>query len=120
VPKSAKNKKVKVNFKPYFIHYFYCLAAITLLILTFVNINKFFESKKVLGTSVDTTPLQNEKVYWQSLVNKNPTYIDGYLELAKIDVELGDKNEATNFIIKALTLSPNSTKITEVQKQLGL
>ncbi len=113
-------KTAKINFKPYFIHYAYCLGIIALLILTSININKFFESQKVLGISVDVTPLQNEKDYWENIVSQNPSYTDGYLEIAKVDVELGDKNEATAYITKALTLDPNSTEITSVQKALGL
>ncbi len=121
MPKSAKSKsKPKESYRKYFIHYGYCLAVIALLILTSININKFFESKKVLGASVDVSPLRNEKDYWENLVSQNPSYTDGYLELAKIDVELGDKNEATSYITKALTLDPNSSKITSVQKALGL
>ncbi|SRR5260221_781014 len=120
MPKSAKKEKAKVNFKQHLIHYAYCLLIIILLIVTSININRFLQSRKVLGTSIDVSPLQNEKIYWQGIVEKNPTYVDGYLELAKVDVELGNKNEAINSIEKALTLNPNSAKITEVQKQLGL
>ncbi len=91
-----------------------------LLILTGFNINKYIDSQKVLGTSVDTSPLQEEKSYWQNLITDNPTYTDGYLELAKINFELGNKVEALNSLNKAIVLDPNSNKIREVQKILGL
>ena len=123
MPKAARKnskQKSKENYRVYFIHYSYCLAIIALLILTSVNINKFINSQKVLGAAVDVTPLQNEKSYWQNLVNQNPTYIDAYLELAKIDIELGNKNEASNFINTALSLDPNSSKVISVQQELGL
>ncbi len=117
--KSAKSDK-RVNKAKYFIHYFYCLAVIVLLILTSININKSLESKKVLGAAIDVTPLQNEKSYWENLVSQNPSYRDAYLQLAKVEVELGNKNEAITYITKALTLDPNSEKITSVQRELGL
>lgn len=77
-------------------------------------------NKKVLGASIDTSPIQKERAYWREVVTDNPTYVDGYLQLAKVDVELGNKNEATDFIEKALSLDPNSSKITEAQRTLGL
>ena len=117
MPKPAKKK---ISYNHYFVHYAYCLGIIALLILTSVNINKFFESQKVLGVSVDVSPLRNEKTYWENIVSQNPSYTDGYLELAKVSVELGDKNEAITYITKALILNPNSEKITSVQKALGL
>lgn len=120
MPKSAKKKKNKVNYKEYFIHYFFCLLVILLLVLTGVNIDKFLNNQKVLGTSVDTTSIQEEKLYWQKIVSDNPTYIDGYLELAKVEVQLGNIQEAQNFINQALQINPNSQRIPEVKKQLGL
>ncbi len=122
MPKSAKTKKTKskVNYNSYFLHYSYCLAVIVLLTIIGINLNKFLDTKKVLGVTVDVTPLQAEKIYWQNISNANPSYIDAYLQLAKVDVELGNSNEATEFIKKALMLNPNSSKITSVQKALGL
>ncbi len=121
MPAKKKIKsKPKTNFKPYFLHFFYYLVIIILLTITGININNYLASQKVLGTSVDITPLQNEKIYWQNIVNANPSYIDAYLQLAKVDVELGYTNEATDYIAKALVLNPNSAKITSVQKELGL
>lgn len=92
----------------------------TLLIITSININKFINNQKVLGASIDVSPLQNEKAYWQNIITKNPSYLDGYLELAKVDVELGNKLEAKSYIDKAEALNPNSTKVTSVQLELGL
>ena len=117
---SASAQKEKFNYKTIFIHYFYCLAIIALLTLTSINLNKFIQNQKVLGASVDVTSLQNEKAYWQKLVSDNPTFVDGYLQIAKVDVELGNQNEARNYLQKAKDLNPNSTKIIEVQQELGL
>ncbi|CAN5295534.1 hypothetical protein BH10PAT1_BH10PAT1_7850 [soil metagenome] len=118
--KKSKSKPKKESYKKYFIHYTYCLAIIALLSITTLNINKYLDSQKVLGTSIDVTPLQNERLYWQTLVSQNPTYIDGYLELAKVNVELSNKVEAEIYINKALSLDPNSLKIIEVKNKLGL
>lgn len=118
--KKNKNQKSKFNYKNSFLHYLYCLAIIILLLVAGLNIDKFFSNQKVLGEKTDITPLLDEKAYWQDLVDKNPTYIDGYLQLAKVDIEAGNRNEALEFIKTALQLDPNSTKIPQVQKELGL
>lgn len=118
--KKKQKRKAKVSYRKYFVHYLYCLAIIILLTITGINIDKYLNQEKVLGTSVDTTPLQNEKKYWENILKDTPTYIDGYLQIAKVEVELGNKNEALNMIQKALILDPNSIRITEVQKNLGL
>ena len=118
--KSKPKTKVKETYTKYFIHYFYCLAIIALLLLTSININKYIQSQKVLGAAIDVSPLQNERIYWQNIIAASPTYIDAYLQLAKIDVELGNTNEATIYINKALSIDPNPLKIPQIQHQLGL
>ncbi|SRR5258708_3135010 len=117
--KKSTHRK-KISYKPFFLHYLGCLSIVPVLILTSINFNKVLTNNKVLGASIDTSSLQTEKLYWQKIIVDNPTYTDGYLQLAKVDTELGNKNEAKFFIDKAISLEPNSTKITEIQKQLGL
>lgn len=113
-------QKTKVSYKPFFLHYLYCLSLIIFLTIAGFNINKFINNQKVLGTSVDVTPLQNEKLYWQQIISNNSTYIDGYLQIAKVDIELGNKSEANNFLERASNLDPNSSKIQDVRNELGL
>lgn len=120
---SAKKKvkqKEKYNYKEAFTHYLYCLVIISLLAVAGANLNKYLQTQKVLGTSIDISPLKNELSYWKNISEKNPTFVDSYLELAKIYTEMGDKNEALNQIKIALTLDPNSSKIIEVQHELSL
>lgn len=117
--KKVKSDTANFAYKKSFLHYTYCLAIIILLTAAGFNVNKFINSQKVLGTTVDVTPLQNEKAYWQKLISDNPTYIDAYLQVAKVDVELGNKNEANNFLERASNLDPNSSKVQEVKTALG-
>lgn len=98
---------------------FSILGIITILLLTGANIQSLTSSKKVLGTNTDTTPLIKQKVYWEGIVAKNPTYRDGYLELALINQTLGDKDASLKFYEKAKSIDPNSDKIKQVQALLG-
>lgn len=116
----AKKEKVKHNFKKDFMYLCSCCAAIALLFLTGLNINKFIDSKKVLGATIDTSGIENEKAYWLQMVSQNPTYRDGYLELAIIDSTLGYKEESLMYFKKAKSIDPNSQKIDEVRKLLNI
>lgn len=95
------------------------LGVIAVLLLTGANIQNLTSPKKVLGTNIDTSPLQKQKSYWEEIVKKNPTYRDGYLELALINHTLGDKESSIKQFEKAKTIDPNSIKVREVQTLLG-
>jgi tetratricopeptide (TPR) repeat protein len=91
-----------------------------MLTATGININNFINKQKVLGASVDVSSLQEEKNYWENLIKKNPTFVDGYLQLAKIYSLMGKKDEAILQIKSALSFDPNSMKIIQVQRLLNL
>lgn len=110
----------KNNYTPYFVHYIYCLALILLLLVAGVNTNNYISSRKVLGATTDYSPIKNEIEYWQRVIDKSPTYVDGYLELARLNLEVGYKKGAEYYINKAIELDPNSSKIPEVKLTLGL
>lgn len=120
--KTAPPKKVKVkhNFKKDFMYLCSCCAVILLLFLTGANIHNFLATKKVLSASVDMSDIENEKNYWQQIVSQNPTYRDGYLQLAIVYDTLGNKEESLKNFEKAKLIDPNSPKIPQVQKILNL
>lgn len=123
MPKAAKqSKKVKVkeSYGKYFVHYIYCLGTIGLLILASYNLNNLLKNRNVLGASVETNTIQDEKEYWLKIASENPTYVDAYLQLAKVEVELSNKEGAKTYIEEAKKLNPNSEVIEKVEKDLGL
>lgn len=121
MPATAKKEKSKkYNFKKDLLYFCSCSGAILLLILTGLNVNQYLNKQKVLGASIDTTQLTEEKDYWEKIATDNPTYRDAYLQLARIESELGDKTKANEFIDKARAIDPNSAKISEVARLLGL
>lgn len=54
------------------------------------------KNTNVLGITVeqDLTEIKQDKQYWEDLVSKNPTYYDGWIELYKLNLNLGDYNSA--------------------------
>lgn len=127
MPKPAKKKKntkaskeIKESYGKYFIHYIYCLGTIALLILASYNLNNLLKSRNVLGASVEVNTIQDEKEYWLKVASENPTYVDAYLQLAKVETELSNKDGARSYINEAKKLNPNSEEIEIVEKELGL
>ncbi len=123
MPKAAKKKSANVpkeTYGKYFLHYIYCLGTISLLILASYNLNNLIKSRNVLGTSVEVNTIQDEKDYWLKVASENPTYVDAYLQLAKVEVELSNKEGARTYIEEAKKLNPNSESVEIVEKELGL
>lgn len=76
---------------------FYIVSVVLLILLSIYNLENI--SKKpngVLGTSreVRSQELEKEKVYWEELLSKNPTYYDGWIKLSEIEFLLGNETSA--------------------------
>lgn len=56
------------------------LVSIFLLLLSLFNLQLFGKDNKVLGSSTE-----DQSEYWKELTAKHPDYIDGWLELGRID-----------------------------------
>lgn len=73
------------------------------------------EPKKI----IITTPLEQELAYWKSIVRKHPTFTDGYVEIAKLQMALDKFDEAQETLLTAHSLSPNSKKVNNTVRVLG-
>lgn len=75
-----------------------------------------------MGTKIEIdtkTTLINQRVFWKELLEKNPSYIYGWVELAKVEVQLENPKAARNALDSALEISPNSQLVKDVEKNLG-
>ena len=93
-----------------------CCAVIFLLFIAGFNFEKFLASqRRVLGIETqnqiyEQELLKEQKIYWENFLAENPTYFDGWIELANIDLKLGNLEEAKLSFEKAKTINPNSSK----------
>ncbi|MEK7112191.1 MAG: tetratricopeptide repeat protein [Patescibacteria group bacterium] len=92
-----------------------CCAVIFLLFIAGFNFENFLASKRVLGTETQNQIYEQEllkyqKIYWKDFLAENPTYFDGWIELAQIELKLGNLEEAKLSFEKAKTINPNSSK----------
>ena len=105
--------------KTFYTYFLTRLSVLVILLLTIININKIFENKKVLGVQIDTNSVNQQKIYYDNLVKQNPTYMDGYIELAKISSFLGDRESEKNYLKLAYNINPNSKEIKDLLAQIG-
>jgi hypothetical protein len=116
----AKKQKKKINLKKEILFLCSCCAVFTLALLTSFNLNSFAAKRKVLGvtTTPPTSLLLTEKVFWEAKVTAYPTYLDGWLALAKINFQLGNWLDGQRALEIAKRIDPNSLKIVSLEKEL--
>ncbi len=60
--------------------------ALVLMALSSINISTFLNQKRVLGIATTKTHDQpDETQFWTDLLDKNPNYIPGWIEIGRID-----------------------------------
>lgn len=62
--------------------------------------------------------LREQKIYWKEFLAENPTYLDGLIELANIELKLGNLEEARLSFEKAKGIGPNSSKVKDLEEAL--
>lgn len=111
----SKKKNKKNN--SFYLFFFTRLAVLIVLLLTIVNLNKIFAHKKVLGVQIDTDSVNKQRTYYENLVKENPTYVDGYVELAKISSFVGDKESEKSYLKMAYNINPNNKEVVYLLSQ---
>jgi tetratricopeptide (TPR) repeat protein len=84
------------------------VGIVILLFLSSFNFHLYLSSdrqkNKVLG---EKTSLEEEKSFWVNFLTKNPNYLPGIIELAKIEWKLGNKEKALKLTKKARSINPD-------------
>lgn len=120
----AEHKKAKkASFKKQLIFLCSCCAVVFLLFVAGFNLENFLAGKRVLGLKTqnqigEQELLKEQKSYWEDFLAENPTYLDGWIELANIELKLGKLEEAKLSLDKAEAISPNSSKVKALEETL--
>jgi len=91
---------------------------ILILALSFLNLSIYLNSNERSKVLASQTDLYQEIEFWNKLLQESPTYLTGWVELAKINISLGDIDEAKYDISVAEKIDPNSKVVNEVKKLL--
>jgi hypothetical protein len=98
MPNQQSKKRVFVAIIPLFV-------IITLSLLTIFNLYNFLKPEaEVLSVS---TSLEAEAAFWKTFLDKNPDYIPGWEEFAKISKDLNQTEDFNKAINKIRELDPN-------------
>ncbi len=92
------------------------LGILVSLILISLNIKAYLSQKRVLAAETqdeEISQLKKEASFWEGFLSQNPTYLPGWLELSKIEYELGDEDYALGALNTARAINPNSEKVKE-------
>lgn len=116
-----KKVKKKLRLKPSKEIAFLCSCCAAVLIFSLATFNaSFFLNGKVLGATTQATSVQKEIAFWQDLVGKYPNYLDGWVELAKMEIKAGNPSSALPYLDKAREIDPNSGEVKQLETALRL
>jgi len=97
-----------------------CFGVVFILFLTSLNLLRFNENKKVLGISTNLKNKEKEIRFWENIVVNHPSYRDGWINLAKIELFYGNRDYAIAWFENAQKIDPNSASVAELKNLLGL
>lgn len=82
-----------------------------LTLITF-NVQTISISKRVLGAqTVAVRAAEKERGFWLNFLDENPTYLEGWVELAVLEYNEGNMEAADEYYLKAKSIDPNSDKL---------
>ena len=116
-------RKVKLNQNNHLTLAVFCIT-IVILSLSFFNY-VLYASKptSTLGIRIELdtrAELRSEKTFWETFLERYPDYLPGWLELAKIEIQLENIDSAKHALFQAKKIDPNSRRLLEVGTELGL
>lgn len=115
--KSRKKLRLKVSKEVVFLCS--CCAVVIIFSLSTFNTSLFLNGNQVLGASSQAAG-QDKISFWQDLVTKYPTYMEGWVELAKLEIKSGNLQQATFYLEKAKEIDPNSNEVKQLETAIGL
>ncbi len=92
-------------------------AVIIIVALSLFNFSLFGYPKRTVKTE-KTTRSQGDIIYWEGFVKENPSYIAGWLELAKSYYKAGDLMLTLSALQSAEKIDPNSEELKNLKGRL--
>ena len=106
------------------LHLCTCFVIIAVLLISGINFETFKQNQKVLGVKTEKTneelTFQADENFWTDFLTQNPNYFEGWIELAKLDIDSGKTDLAIYAYTKAKQLNPNSPKVKGLEGLLHL
>ncbi len=94
------------------------LGIVALLLLTSLNLGRYLEKQQILGSTTVISTSNNEIAFWEIFLYENNNYIEGWFELAKLKIEIGDTTGAKYALVEIERINPNSEELVKLKKSL--
>ncbi len=93
------------------------LFVLIVMLISLLNVKSIFTKPKmeVLGA---TDTVKEEIMFWEGFLKESPTYMAGWVELTKLEIERGNIDAARLYFDKAQTINPNSEILEDLKKKL--
>lgn len=125
--KSQKGKVLKSTKKQpknIFLSILYACVFITIISLSLFNLALYSSSptKGVLGLKIELdtkSALLQQEIFWKKILEENPTYFPGWIELAKVEIQLENLEAAKEALFEAKNINPNSEILKKIMDDLG-
>lgn len=75
-------------------------------------------NQRILGLQSTVKSDQQEALKWEQILKERPDYRDGWIQLAAIYYQLGDKQKSKEAILKAKSIDPNNKTVLSFEKFL--
>jgi len=111
---SKQPAKKSKNKGPFFL--ILSLLIVILFLLVSFNLNTFLKEDRILGAS-EIQPF-DEVSFWKDFVSVNENYLDGWVELAKLEAKAGKTKEVREILTKIEEIDPNSQKLLDLKNSL--
>ncbi|OGM20764.1 hypothetical protein A2714_03745 [Candidatus Woesebacteria bacterium RIFCSPHIGHO2_01_FULL_38_9] len=117
--KKDKSKR-KVSFKENKdkLFFYSACAVIIIIALSLFNFSLFIYPKKTVKTQ-DNVQSKDEIFYWEGFVREHPSYIAGWLELAKSYYKIGEFALAQSALQNAESIDPNSEDLKSLKTKFN-
>ncbi|MEM2145265.1 MAG: tetratricopeptide repeat protein [Candidatus Jordarchaeaceae archaeon] len=116
--KEIKTKK-KGNKKSFILNFKTLTVYLLLILLSLFNLSVYLAKTKKPAVDEVEKNLHREIHYWRNFLSENPTYRNGWLKLAELEVQTGNQQSAKDSLDKASAIDPNSPEVHELREKLG-
>jgi len=93
------------------------LSMFNLAVYSYFKTPRFFGVKIQLNTQDD---LISKRAFWDNFLTNYPSYLSGWVELAKVELQLENVDSAIAALDIASNIDPNSGLVINAKKEFGL
>jgi len=97
---------------------FISTLAVLILTLSFLNLKTFFADQEESWVLSAEKEVFDDEEYWSNFFKINSSYFPGYIELTQIQISKKEFTQASETLLKAKDLNPNSPLILKLEQSL--